>query len=42
VPEVPKEVAEAPDTTTEKTMHEDPTKLDSSGDEGAEKSGGEK
>ena len=35
-PEVPKEVAEAPDTTTEKTMQED-AKLESSGAEGAEK-----
>jgi small subunit ribosomal protein S3 len=35
-PEVPKEVAEAPDTTTQKQMHEDPTKLDQSGDEKAE------
>jgi small subunit ribosomal protein S3 len=34
----PAPVAEAPDTTTEKTMHEDPTKLDQSGDESAEKS----
>jgi small subunit ribosomal protein S3 len=40
-PTVPKEVAEAPDTTTQKTMHDDPTKLDQSGDPGAEKSGGE-
>ena len=40
-PSVPKEVAEAPDTTTPKTMHEDPTKLDQSGDAGAEKTGGE-
>lgn len=30
-------VADAPDTTTAKTMHEDPTKLETSGDEGAEK-----
>ena len=29
---VPEAVAEAPDTTTTKTMHEDPTKLDQSGD----------
>jgi small subunit ribosomal protein S3 len=35
----PAPVAEAPDTTTEKTMHEDPTKLDQSGDESTEKSG---
>jgi small subunit ribosomal protein S3 len=41
VPTVPKEVADAPDTTTRKTMHEDPTKLDQSGDAGAEKTGGE-
>ena len=41
VPEVPKEVAEAPDTTTEAIMQKDPT-LESSGDEGADKSGGEK
>jgi len=33
-------VADAPDTTTTKTMHEDPTKLDSSGDESNEKSSG--
>jgi hypothetical protein len=42
VPEVPKEVAEAPDTTTENTLQEDPTTLEPSGDEGVEKSGGEK
>jgi small subunit ribosomal protein S3 len=36
-PEVPKPVAEAPDTTTPKTMHEDPTKLEQSGDPAAEK-----
>ena len=41
VPTVPDEVAQAPDTTTEKTMHEDPTKLDQSGDPSREKSGGE-
>ncbi len=40
-PTVPAEVAEAPDTTTEKTMHDDPTKLDQSGGERAEKTGGE-
>ena len=40
-PTVPDEVAKAPDTTTEKTMHEDPTKLDQSGDPAAEKTGGE-
>jgi len=32
----PKPVAEAPDTTTPKKQVEDPTKLDTSGDEGAE------
>jgi small subunit ribosomal protein S3 len=37
VEETPAAVADAPDTTTQKTMHEDPTKLDQSGDEGAEK-----
>jgi small subunit ribosomal protein S3 len=37
-PVVPEAVAEAPDTTTPKTAHEDPTKLDQSGDESAEKS----
>ncbi|MBD0348236.1 MAG: 30S ribosomal protein S3 [Thermoleophilia bacterium] len=37
----PAPVADAPDTTTAKTMHEDPTKLDRSGDESAEKSSGE-
>jgi hypothetical protein len=36
-PEVPKPVAEAPDTTMPKTMHEDPTKLEQSGDPAAEK-----
>ena len=36
----PAPVVDAPDTTTPKTMHEDPTKLDQSGDEGAERSGG--
>jgi small subunit ribosomal protein S3 len=41
VEEVPAPVADAPDTTTQKQMHEDPTKLDQSGDESAEKSGGE-
>jgi small subunit ribosomal protein S3 len=41
VPTVPAEVAEAPDTTTQKQMHDDPSKLDQSGDESAEKSGGE-
>ena len=38
---VPREVAEAPDTTTQKQMHEDPTKLDQSGDPGREKTRGE-
>ncbi len=37
VEETPAAVADAPDTTTTKTMHEDPTKLDQSGDESAEK-----
>ena len=37
---VPQEVADAPDTTTQKQMHEDPTKLEGSGDEGGEKSEG--
>jgi small subunit ribosomal protein S3 len=37
VEETPAAVADAPDTTTTKTMQEDPTKLDQSGDEGAEK-----
>jgi small subunit ribosomal protein S3 len=36
----PDAVAKAPDTTTTKKMHEDPTKLDTSGDESAEKSTG--
>jgi small subunit ribosomal protein S3 len=36
VEEVPAPVADAPDTTTQKQMHEDPTKLDQSGDESAE------
>ena len=39
-PETPKPVADAPDTTTGKTMHEDPTKLDQSGDPGREGGGG--
>jgi small subunit ribosomal protein S3 len=38
-PETPKPVADAPDTTTGKTMHEDPTKLDQSGDPGRERGG---
>jgi small subunit ribosomal protein S3 len=33
----PEAVAEAPDSTTPKTMHEDPTKLDQSGDPSQEK-----
>jgi len=37
----PAPVADAPDTTTTKTMHEDPTKLDQSGDPGAEATRGE-
>jgi small subunit ribosomal protein S3 len=37
--ETPKPVADAPDTTTPKTPHEDPTKLDQSGDPSQEKSG---
>jgi hypothetical protein len=36
VEETPAAVADAPDTTTQKQMHEDPTKLDQSGDESAE------
>ena len=39
-PSVPQEVADAPDTTTQKQMQDDPTKLEGSGDEGGEKSGG--
>jgi small subunit ribosomal protein S3 len=41
VPTVPAEVAEAPDTTTQTQMHDDPRKLEQSGDEGAEKTSGE-
>jgi small subunit ribosomal protein S3 len=37
VEETPAPVADAPDTTTTKTMHDDPSKLDQSGDESAEK-----
>jgi hypothetical protein len=37
VEETPAAVADAPDTTTPKQMQEDPTKLDQSGDESAEK-----
>src|SRR5919197_1235606 len=40
VEETPAAVAEAPDTTTPKTMHEDPTKLEQSGDPSAESSSG--
>ena len=36
----PAPVAEAPDTTTQKQMHEDPSKLDQSGDTSQESSGG--
>jgi hypothetical protein len=37
VEETPAPVADAPDTTTPKQMHEDPSKLDQSGEESAEK-----
>ena len=37
----PQEVAQAPDTTTPKKGHDDPTKLDQSGDPSQESSGGE-
>ena len=37
----PAPVADAPDTTTPKTAHEDPTKLEQSGDPGAETGGDE-
>jgi small subunit ribosomal protein S3 len=37
---VPAEVADAPDTTTQKQMHEDPTKLEQSGEPAAEKKRG--
>jgi small subunit ribosomal protein S3 len=40
VESAPEAVADAPDTTTPKTMHEDPSKLDQSGDESAESSSG--
>ena len=40
VEETPKPVAEAPDTTTPKTAHDDPTKLDISGDESKRSRGG--
>jgi hypothetical protein len=36
VEETPAAVVDAPDTTTQKQQQEDPTKLDQSGDEGAE------
>jgi small subunit ribosomal protein S3 len=39
VEETPKPVGEAQDSTTQKQMHEEPQKLDSSGDEGADKKG---
>ena len=39
VEETPKPVADAPDSTTPKVQDEDPTKLEKSGDESAEKSG---
>jgi small subunit ribosomal protein S3 len=42
VEETPAAVADAPDTTTTKTMHEDPSKLDQSGDEAVEKKSGSK
>jgi small subunit ribosomal protein S3 len=38
---VPEGVADAPDTTTQKTMHEDPTKLDQSGEPAHERTRGE-
>jgi small subunit ribosomal protein S3 len=38
VEEAPAAVVDAPDTTTPKTMHEDPTKLEASGDESVEAS----
>jgi small subunit ribosomal protein S3 len=40
VEETPAPVADAPDTTTQKQMQQDPTKLDQSGDESAEKKKG--
>jgi small subunit ribosomal protein S3 len=40
VTQVPEAVAEAPESTTPKTMHEDPSKLDQSGD-AAQESGGQ-
>jgi hypothetical protein len=40
-PTTPEAVAEAPDTTTQKQAHEDPSKLDQSGDPSAEKTAGE-
>ena len=41
VPTVPAEVTAAPDTTTQKQMHDDPAKLDQSGDPPTEKPDGE-
>jgi hypothetical protein len=40
VEHAPAPVVDAPDTTTPKQQVEDPTKLDQSGDESSEKSGG--
>ena len=40
VASAPEAVVEAPDSTTTKKMHEDPTKLDQSGDPGAERTRG--
>jgi small subunit ribosomal protein S3 len=40
VESAPAAVVEAPDTTTPKTMHEEPQKLDKSGDESVEDTGG--
>ena len=39
VPTTPEAVAEAPESTTEKTQVEDPTKLEQAGDASAEASG---
>ena len=41
VVETPAPVADAPDTTTQREMHDDPTTLDQSGDPSAEQTGGE-
>jgi hypothetical protein len=41
VPTVDAPVAEAPDTTTPVTEHEEPQKLDQSGDPSSEKTSGE-